>query len=950
MLYNLKHPMSEKPSEVMGQPLNAKEDLPALRSVSEAKVIPEGMTSEEFEQKEKTPEEKIGSLRTEYSANFSEWQRFQKENKKGSAETDVKEANRAAQEEGLAKKSETSYAEYQQAIRDLVNSELEKERNESMKEWTVEQVEERLAVKKAELIQKFVIEEGEILEKAKSEAWPPKEKAWWQNALESYSNLPRLQKLAYSAAAGTVLVATLGGVASVTSVTGIFALKAARAGLGSFATPAINKFIGGILGKKLEKEKVKKEEEFLKSDKGLEDIQKEYQNFLERQKKIKARNKYLGIGASIAAGIGITSLSSLAEGSAADLLGLKPSISNIPDKSADGRLINPEPKSYMPGHEPIERGDAVAVPEAELNYDSTPAAPKSEVPPPADIPEQVSENSADLAAQTERLTVRQDEGFWQPVSREVEFRIKADPEKYGLSAADVASEDSPELARAVARETNQILRINKYIDSTGEVWFGKPGATLNLSEDGKVLTVSEDADLRSLDYSDSPTAESSAVRTAEPPAPAELGDQPVPVGERNFSAFRNLEQPIEPAAAATPEIIPVEEPWRTEGLTAHEELEPLVRRAEELGDQLDEDFFSKLEQAPLSELDKYEDVLTGGESEISQIKELTDSLRADGLEPPSAYLEITDSLRSRLEHLQEIKAERLEQFAKFEKTLPPDYASNSALTVKQYLEIESAKFDIPGQPSSRALEDFLVSANPADSEMGLKIKDFMMSRFNDSGFQVNRFSYEVPELAVRVYPQTISLAVESHAQINLAKIELPEYSQELDAILSDARHSSLADFRKNFEQAPELNLLKEDITRLCAATSEKIKVLESSGWTVGSDVKNSINEVIKKTMELDSLSYAYEQKWKDWLHDAGFENPQDYVRSIAEAKDNAGQPVSIDLGSVLDMSKNYTPSQIGKFADFVDEVGKLAKNLTPEELAEARKLPVDQFIKQNIEL
>lgn len=949
MLYNLKNPMSEKPPEVMGQPLNAKEDLPALISVSEAKVIPEGMTSEEFEKKEKTPEEKISSLRTEYSANFSEWQKFQKENKKGSGETDVKEANRAAQEEGLAKKSEASYAEYQQAIRDLVNSELEKEKNESMKEWTVEQVEGRLAVKKAELIQRFVIEEGEILEKAKSEAWPPKEKAWWQNALESYSNLPRLQKLAYSAAAGTVLVATLGGVASITSVTGIFALKAARAGLGSFATPAINKFIGGILGEKLEKEKFKKEEEFLKSDKGLEDIQKEYQSFLERQKKIKARNKYLGIGASIAAGIGITGLSSLAEGSAADLLGLKPSLSSIPEKTVDGRLINSESKSYMPGYSPEEQikpdlGQSVPVPEAELNYESVPTTPKAEILPP-DVPEQVSAaDSADLAAQTERLTVHEGEGFWQPVSREVEFRINQNPEKYGLSVEDLG--DESKLAKAVVKETNQILRSEGIIDSAGETRVSSPGAVLRLSEDGK-LEISDNAEMYSHEFSNA-SAESAPTAAARPSVPAELGDQPVPVGERNFSAFRNLEQPIEPvAAAATPEIIPVEEPWRTEGLTAHEELEPLVRRAEELGDQLDEDFFSKLEQAPLSELDKYEDVLTGGESEISQIKELTDSLRADGLESPPAYLEITDSLRSRLEHLQEIKAERLEQFAKFEKTLPPDYASNSALTVKQYLEIESAKFDIPGQPSSRALEDFLVSANPADSEMGLKIKDFMMSRFNDSGFQVNRFSYEVPELAVRVYPQSISLAVESHAQINLAKIELPEYSQELDAILSDARHSSLADFRKNFEQAPELNLLKEDITRLCAATSEKIKVLESSGWTVGSGVKNSINEVIKKTMELDGLSYAYEQKWKDWLHDAGFENPQDYVRSIAEAKDNAGQPVSIDLGSVL----SVTPSQVGdRFAGFLEKVRELTKGLTPEELAEARKLPVDQFIKQNIKL
>ena len=332
------------------------------------------------------------------------------------------------------------------------------------------------------------------------------------------------------------------------------------------------------------------------------------------------------------------------------------------------------------------------------------------------------------------------------------------------------------------------------------------------------------------------------------------------------------------------------------------------------------------------------------------MEDLAKSLEEDGLEPPELYSEVIDSLKEKLERLAEIKTERAAQFAEFEKNLPPDYAANANLTLKQYLEVESLRYDIPGQPSSRALEDLLTSANPSPSDMNLKLHEFLESRFDNNGFHATVPEYEVQEINLHPSPEKISLAMKAHAQINLAKAELPEYSENLDFALTAAKESSLAEFQENFVNAPEFIMMKDDLTSLLVATSEKIRILEEAGWKINPEIKDSISELVKKAQELDALTDKHLENWKDWLADAGFEKPEDYTRSIVEAKDNTGQPVTIDTGAVLDMSKNYTPSQMGKFADFVEKVGELAKELSPEELAEARKLPVDQFIKQNIKL
>jgi hypothetical protein len=969
------------------------DSLPSLRTPESSSVNPPEILLEG----EKTPDQLIGEARNKYINSFSAWQKF-KQDKPSKELSSMEQANRDAEEESLSMSSADSYKKYQETIKEIVKNELDKEREESMRAWTVEESTERIAIKQAELVEKYVIKEASYLEDQKAESWPPKEKGWWGTTLESYSKLPKSLKFAASAAVGTAVAVSMPGIAvgGMVGLGGIAGLRLARGIGGSFVGAGINKLVGNILGVKLEKE-VKQYEEKISSLEtsskvSFEDIQKQHEEFLLKRDKLKTRNKWLSIAAGVVSGAGLSAVSGMLENSAATGLGLK---NTLPKEEhfVDGRVINSEPKSYFPGHSPEEQikpdlGDTHPIPDAELNYEPTPKVevqPEAIVGNPTPKPEGILPNSEaavgspvevgseDLTSQIERLTVQPKEGFWQPISREMEFRIKANPEKYGLTPDDVLDENSPALAKAVVRETNQVLKNNELMDSSGEIRISQPGSILRLSEDGK-LEVSDDTKLYSHNFSDSPVEGNPTEQLVGSPAPKELGEESIKVEQRNLSAFRNSRNveavesiPTQPAELLTSnelvgestqsveriipavEVSEMSESWRTEALIAHEKLEPLVHRAEELSSQMNEEFFLNLKKAPLSELNKYENILTGGNSEILEIENLTKALEEDGLEAPESYLEISDDLKEKLETLAKIKAERTAEFSKFEQILPPDYISNSNITLKQYLEVESVKYDIPGQPSSRALEDFINSANPSPSDMNLKLREFIESRFDNQGFRTAPSEYEASEITLRPSLNEISSAMKAHAQINATRIEMPDYMENLNLSLEASKSMSLEEFNKNFINNSEFGAITKDLTAICKNASENIKSLEDAGWKVDPELKNSVRIAVEKMQELDSLSDKYSEAWKEFLSDVGLDE-QSYTNAILNVKDNAGHPLVIDTGTVLDMPKYFTPSQLDKFVGLVDRVKELTEDLTPEELAEVRKLPVDQLIKQNIKL
>jgi hypothetical protein len=878
---------------------------------------------------------KLALSRNKYVAAYQEWQVFK--DKKGfwsktgdltrkafhnlgvtdQTEYLTEKEKYEAEEKRLSLVAAEAHSEYQKEIQDAFKHDYVDARKEHMQKNNVEPAAEYLAESRADLINKYIIEESDILEKLKIENWPPKERGWWETTWKSYSQLPKAVRFALSASIGTAAVAlfSTAAIAGATGVLGIGAFKMARSGFGYAFGRGVSKLTNILFEKVKEKDVSKHKKEILSSEEEFFDIADRHQKFLETQKKIDAWKKVEQFALGLIVGVGASNVLAHGENFTETSLGLKT------DKIIDGRLVHPEPKSNLPGYD--KSGENIPVPEAELNYKS-----------PVD------------AEQLERLTVRPKEGFWQPVSREMEFRIKANPEKYGLSAEEIAG-DSSELAKTVTRETNRILRDNGALNASGEVWIGKPGSLVILSEDGK-LDISDGAELSPHNFAESQTPVVGHTVS-------ELGEESIPVEPRHFSPGQNFAENLaDSETRISGESIESTEPWLTDGLRVHETWDALGKRIEIVEGQMDDNFFEKIEHATLADLEK-QNYLFGEDgqitSELSKFKDFSDLIEQDGLNLPIKHQELLENLQEKLDKFAEIKATRLEQFEEFQKSLPANYTPNSQWTIKDFLEREASVYKIPGQSNGDALESFVNSCNPSGTELNMTLKQFFASRLDDSGFHHTApIPFETNIVMPNVPSAGISEAIKAHAEINVVNVEMPTYLETLKTGLADGTKSSLAEFDKFFIKSPEFSMLKQDVNNLCNVAEAKIKYLEESGWTVDQDLKNSIAAAREQLKEIAELEYEHTENWKSWLEDSGFTDEHDYITHILEAKDSLGQPVTIDLGSVLDMPKLYTPSQMGRFSEFVDKVSELTKDLSPEELVEARKLPVDQFIKQNIKL
>lgn len=953
---------------------NETDSLPSLKkpgllgssngeSIKTGETLPEG---------EKTPDELISETRNEYINSFSAWQEF-KQSKPSKKLSSMERGNWDSTEELLSRSSEDSYKKYQETIREIVKLELDKERNVSMKEWTVGETEMRMAVKQAELVEKYVIQESAYLEEKKIETWPPREKGWWKTTLESYSQLPKSLKFASSAVVGTVIAVSMPGIAvgGMVGLTGIAGLRLARGIGGSFVGAGINKLVGGILGRNLEKKTKQHKEKIVSSESfsklTFEDIQKQHEEFLLKRDKLKTRNKWLSIIAGVVSGAGFSATSGMLENSVATNLGLKHTILNE-NNLVDGKTIHPEPKSYFPGHSPEEQinsdlGESHPIPGVELNYESA-STPKAEVQPESmvdgsapkpegfpsgskvtpDLPVEI--DNENLVSQIERLTVRPKEGFWQPISREMEFRIKADPEKYGLSPEDVLDEDSPELAKAVAKETNRILRENEIIDSSGlEKRINNPGEVLELTEKDEILVNPKSV------YVENPTEIKSPKLVAE--VISGSNNEPLVVEPRSF--VNPLDNSVLSRPVVGPESLienaPIEnanpsQDWLTPDLQAHSELVQTEEALNSFNNNLDLELYKSL---PLSGQMEFSNILKDDSIinyQLENYENYRQAVEQGGIDLPDS--DLVENLKEKITEMREIYEDTLKAKQEIISKLP-NY--DGKIQIQDMLKLWKSGESANWEGGYGDLAEEISEMNLTDHDLEKSLEEFLNDHVTQNGLETPNIikAIEIPSYSIAKISEEAQRLVNSHAQINMTRAEMPDYMENLNLSLEAGKNMSLEEFNKNFINNPEFGSIKSDLTDICRKASENIKSLEDAGWKVDSNLKDSIHDAIEKMQELDNLSDEYSEAWKEFLSDAGLDE-QSYRNSIVEAKDNLGNPVTIDTGSVLDMSKNYTPSQMGKFSDFVDGVSKLAEDLTPEELVEVRKLPVDQFIKQNIKL
>lgn len=946
------------------------ESLPSLKSPDSSNSPKEESqkTGEVSPEEEKTPDELIAEARSEYINSFSTWQEF-KQKKPAKELSDLERTK----EEELSSLSSNSYKKYQETIRQIVKIELDKEREEAMKAWTVEQTTEKMASKQAELIEKYVIKESAYLEEKKIETWPPKEKGWWKTTLESYSKQPRLVKLAMSTALGTAVAASMPGIAigGMVGLTGIAGLRLARGFGGSLIGTGVSKLVSSFLDKRLEKKAKQFEEKVLSSETfskaSFEDIQKQHEEFLLKRDKLKTRNKWLTIAAGVASGAGFAAASGALENSVSNSLGLKHA---LPKEGyfADGRAINPEPKSYFPGHSPEEQinldlGESHPISDAELSYEpsSTPkieaqpevvvggATPKPEGIPSstettADLPIEVG--SEDLAAQIERLTVRPKEGFWQPISREVEFRIKADPEKYGLSPEDTINEDSPELAKAVAKETNHILRENKVIDSSGlEKRISNPGEILELTKEGEIKVNPKAI------YPENPTEIKPPKLVAE--VISEPNNGPLVVEPRSFVnpldnsvLVRPVVGPESLVEGAPIENINPSEEWLTTDLQAHSELVQTEEALNRFNNNLNLELYKSL---PLSGQQEFSDILKDDSIinyQLENYENYRQTVEQGGIDLPEN--DLAENLREKIAEMREVYEDTLNAKKEIISKLP-NY--DGKIKIQDMLRLWKSGESANWEGGYGDLAEKISEMKLTDFDYDKSLDEFLNDHVTQNGLETPDVTkaIEIPSYSIAKMSEEAEKLVNSHAQINVTRVEMPDYMENLDLSLEASKKMSLEDFNKNFVNNPEFNSIKAELTEMCRKTTESIKSLEEAGHKVSPELKDSIQDAIEKMQELDNLGDEYSEAWKGFLSDTDLDE-QSYANAILNVKDSAGRPLVIDTGTVLDMTKHYTPSQIGKFSGLIEKVKEFTEDLTPEELAEVRKLPVDQLIKQNIKL
>lgn len=362
--------------------LLTKEEVAFLR----AEEITRKLSEEEKEISPQNLEKNLEEKRNVYIEADKEYrEKFGKMKKKESAafEEAIESARKYIKAEDIEILKDEKSPQYSEAVKrkedfieELTKKGIKKEKAEAIYNVELKKVEYDEAKKElgekmlaegkneAEIFQKLILEEREVLNKAKIESWPPKEKNLFRKGLEWYMRKGTATRLLISTGLVTGVVAATGGFSApaIALFAGQRYLKGAAAVLlGKLAGKGVDWVMEKNIRAKEEAALSKLKEEF--SLENLEKVDKEYEKILEEVAGKRRTKLIVKAGVMAATGAGVAIGLSLAEGSL--FAAPKPEVPEgevpSPSKAPTGEVL-PEAKApavEISGIETAKPGDSI---------------------------------------------------------------------------------------------------------------------------------------------------------------------------------------------------------------------------------------------------------------------------------------------------------------------------------------------------------------------------------------------------------------------------------------------------------------------------------------------------------------------------------------------------------------------------------------------------------------
>ncbi|MEK9154762.1 MAG: hypothetical protein AAB596_01695 [Patescibacteria group bacterium] len=307
------------------------------------------------------------------------------------------------------------------------------------------------------VFKELVVNENLVLQKEQIEQFPPKEKNIARNMLDWYLNQGKYTRIAISTALVTGAVALSGGFSAVPAAALMFAGQryvkgALSVGIGQYVGKGVD-WIYSKLGS-FDKEKAISKLKTGFSVEKLAEVENDYHKILEESVGAQRKKLIIKAAAMIASGAGASIGLNMLEQA-------MPSIK----LTAGEWLLGKKPE--------VESG-------VEIEH------PLSEAYSP-DVKTKVAEISAEIRAghQADLATIKQGEGVWHAVYRQLEDRLYDDPKKFGLSQEDLTNAEK--IKSVLNRQTNQLLVEQGYIKVDGtEIRIAKPGVEVLLGDNNEI--------------------------------------------------------------------------------------------------------------------------------------------------------------------------------------------------------------------------------------------------------------------------------------------------------------------------------------------------------------------------------------------------------------------------------------------------------------------------------
>ncbi|MEK7635938.1 MAG: hypothetical protein AAB405_02495 [Patescibacteria group bacterium] len=445
---------------------------------------------------------------------------------------------------------------------------------------------EKLGLSEADIFQEIIIKEQDGLAKEHIANREPLKQTWFRKLMADYVSMPLWKRVAISSAIATGLFAAggalgLGGVAA-----------AAFIAPAKFATTRI---VRGILGAKMAAltggfvkiYKTRKAEEYRKKEMavikdlfgiqiGKIDSEAEFRQLLAGisdgyQKTIKNVNKKhknasrWAAAAAIGAGgltAGILTMTEL-DGPLCDLINdklgfgghkiLSPRVSA--ESFSTGRVPPPESFSWKEAMSP----GGPKVPPAEKLFEEMPRledapADLADVSPEkiekvveAAVPVENADHLLDLA------TVQQGKGIWHAIYKQLDYKLRHNPSKFGLTPEDL--QDADRVKNVLNNQTGKLLVEQGYVKADGtEIRIAKPGVKVFLDTDNNIRI--EDGGNPTYEWSREVGKTAEAVEAAEKLETPEISPVEIPKTAENVQVEDfQTEQAVQ---AVQPETLPLE--------------------------------------------------------------------------------------------------------------------------------------------------------------------------------------------------------------------------------------------------------------------------------------------------------------------------------------------------------------------------------------------------------